>query len=81
MSKMTGKVRSDRNIFLWDYLFCWPRPARASAQREPYEEREAKPYQLGADYFGNKWPENIPSPGAFALTGEKEMRVKVWPKK
>jgi hypothetical protein len=46
-----------------------------------YEQWNGKPYQLDTDYFGNKWPENRPSPGPFALTGEKEIRVKVWPKK
>jgi hypothetical protein len=43
--------------------------------------QSGKPYQLDTDYFGNKWPENRPSPEPFALTGEKEIRVKVWPKK
>ncbi len=48
---------------------------------QPYEQWNGKPYQLDTDYFGNKWPENRPSPGPFALTGQKEIRVKVWPKK
>ena len=44
-----------------------------------FETPDGKPYILDTDYFGNKWPKNHPSPGPFALTGEKAM--KVWPKK
>jgi hypothetical protein len=44
-----------------------------------FETPDGKPYLLDTDYFGNKWPTNHPSPGPFALTGEKAM--KVWPKK
>ena len=46
-----------------------------------FETPDGKPYLLDTDYFGNKWPANHPSPGPFALTGEKELKVKVWPKK
>jgi hypothetical protein len=47
----------------------------------PYKQREGKPYQLDSDYHGKKRPGNIPSPGPYALTGKKEIRVNVWPKK
>ncbi|MCX6972442.1 MAG: carbohydrate-binding protein [Verrucomicrobia bacterium] len=52
----------------------------AAVTGAPYEQGDGKPYLLDTDYFGNKWPENHPSPGVIPLTGVEEIRVKVWPK-
>ncbi len=44
-----------------------------------FEHRDGKPYRLDTDYFGKKRNTNNPSPGPFELTGEKTIRLKVWP--
>jgi alpha-L-arabinofuranosidase len=53
---------------------------QAKVPNAPFEHPDGTPYRIETDYFGKKWPENNPSPGPFALTGEKEIKVKVWPK-
>ncbi len=47
---------------------------------EPYEQGNGKPYQLDTDYFGNRRSASGPSPGPFQLSGDKDIRLKVWPK-
>ena len=53
---------------------------QAKVPNAPFGHPDGTPYRIHTDYFGKKWPENIPSPGPFALTGEKGINFKVFPK-
>ena len=46
----------------------------------PFENRDGTPYHIDTDYFGQKYSASNPSPGPFALRGEQELRLKVWPR-
>jgi len=46
----------------------------------PYEQRDGTPYQLDADFFGNKRLENGPAPGPFQVNRDEAFRFKVWSK-
>ncbi len=47
----------------------------------PYEQPDGTPYRLDTDYFGKKRNTENPAPGPFQLSGEKVIRLKVWPRK
>jgi hypothetical protein len=53
---------------------------QAKVSNATFENPDGTPYRIDTDYFGNKRPENNPYPGPFTLTGEKEIKVKVWRK-
>ena len=46
----------------------------------PYEQPDGSPYCIDTDYFGAKRSADNPAPGPFRLTGEKKIRLKVWPR-
>jgi alpha-L-arabinofuranosidase len=46
----------------------------------PFEKPDGTPYRLDTDYLGSKRSPDGPSPGPLELSGEKLIRVKVWPK-
>jgi len=46
----------------------------------PFEQPDGTPYRIDIDYFGERRSLDNPAPGPFRLTGEKEIRLKVWPK-
>jgi alpha-N-arabinofuranosidase len=54
---------------------------KAKIPDAPFENPDSTPYRLETDYFGNKRISENPAPGPFATQGDKESRLKVWPKK
>ncbi len=54
---------------------------RAKVPDAPFENPDGTPYRLDTDYFGKKRKTENPSPGPFLFPDEKEISIKVWPKK
>jgi len=52
---------------------------RADVPDLPFENRDATPLHIDADYFGNRRKASNPFPGPFELTEEKTA-MRVWPK-
>ncbi len=53
---------------------------KAKISNLPFLQPDDSPHRIDTDYFGKKRPTDNPVPGPFSLTGEKEIRLKVWPK-
>ncbi len=74
-----------------------PYPAEESAQKRsivttellgkakvpdaPFENPDGTPYRLDTDYYGKERNPEYPAPGPFAAQGDKDIYLKVWPKK
>ncbi len=54
---------------------------KAKIPDAPFEQTDGTPYRLDTDYFAEKRSVDNPAPGPFVSTGEKQVRLKVWPKK
>jgi alpha-N-arabinofuranosidase len=54
---------------------------RAKVSDAPYEKPDGTRYRFDTDYFGKKRTPENPAPGPFQLSGEKVIRLKVWPRK
>jgi alpha-N-arabinofuranosidase len=54
---------------------------RTKVSDAPYEKPDGTRYRLDTDYFGKKRAPENPAPGPFQPSGEKVIRLKVWPRK
>jgi alpha-N-arabinofuranosidase len=54
---------------------------KAKIPDAPFEQPDGTSYRLDTDYFGETRCVDNPAPGPFRSTGEKRIRLKVWPKK
>ncbi len=54
---------------------------KAKTPNLPYMNYDGSALKIDTDYFGNKRNTGNPAPGPFQLSGEKVIRLKVWPRK
>jgi alpha-N-arabinofuranosidase len=52
----------------------------AKIPNAPFERTDSTAYRLDTDYFGKKRNIVNPAPGPFRFSGNKGIRLKVWPK-
>lgn len=53
----------------------------AAVTGAPYEKTDGTAYRIDTDYFGANRSESSPAPGPFRSLENRNIRVKVWPKK